>query len=135
MTTGLRFRDGSCAHGVDVFVVDRRDPHANDRSPLRRLAGDQLDGRRIDARQRGEIGPLLVIGVRTKLVVEENRVSLRSGPVLQRQRDEVSESTARHRVLARKEPIVGFHAELVPPRHGLGDQVAAHLARGSRRHR
>jgi hypothetical protein len=79
--------------------------------------------------------PLLVIGVGTKSVIEKDRVSQRPWPVLQRQRDEIAESTARHRVLARKEPVVGVHAELVPLRHGFGDQVTAHLACGSCRHR
>jgi len=56
--------------------------------------------------------------------------------VLERQRDQIAEASARHRILAREQPVIGVHAELVAPRHRLGDEIAAHLAgdaRGDRR--
>jgi hypothetical protein len=68
------------------------------------------------------------------LVVEKNRIPERSWSVLQGQCNKVSESTARHRVLARKKSIVRFHAEFVSPGHSLCDQVTAHLARGRRQY-
>ena len=78
------------------------------------LGGDPFHGRRLDALQRREVGPLLVVGVRVELSSRKTEFPA-LGPVLERQRDEVSEAAARHRVLARKQPIVGVHAELVPP--------------------
>jgi hypothetical protein len=55
--------------------------------------------------------------------------------MLERQRDQISEPAPRHSVLARKEPVVGFHAELVTAAHRLGDEVAAHPPRDVRAHR
>ena len=49
-----------------------------------------------------------------------------SGPVLKRQRDQVAEASSRHRVLAREQSVVGVHAQLVTPGHGLRDEIAAH---------
>ena len=54
--------------------------------------------------------------------------------MLERQRDQVAEATPRHRVLTGEQAIVGIHAQLVTPRHGLGDEIAAHLASHARRH-
>ena len=53
---------------------------------------------------------------------------------MQRQGDEVAETAARHGVLVREQPIVGGHAEPVPPRHRPGNQVAAHPAGRRRGH-
>ena len=72
----------------------------------------------------------MIVGIRVQLVVEEDGVTLLPRLVLERQCDKGPEP-ARHRVLARKEPVVGLHAELVKGRHRLGDHMAAHLARES----
>ena len=70
-----------------------------------------------------------------KLIVEEDGISQRPWPVLQRQRDQVAESTTRQCVLAREKPVVGPHAEFVSSGHGLSYEVAAHLACGGGRYR
>ncbi len=67
-----------------VLIRRVREPHTDDGSLPCRLACDQIDGARIDAHHRGKIGPLLVIGVRFQLVVEEHRVPLLSRLVLER---------------------------------------------------
>ena len=55
--------------------------------------------------------------------------------MLQRQCDQIAESTAWQCVLAREEPVVGLHAEFVSPGHGLGYEIAAHLSCGGGRYR
>ena len=50
------------------------------------------------------------------------------GLKLQRQGDEITEPAPRHRVLVRKQTVVRVHRQLVPVRHRLRNQVAAHLA-------
>ena len=72
--------------------------------------------------------PLLLVGERYKVVVEKDRVALLPRSVLERQRNQVSEASPRHGVLAGKQPIVRVHAKLVSAGHRLGDEVATHLA-------
>ena len=67
------------------------------------------------------------------LVVEEDRVAGQTRIVLEGERNQVPESSAWHRVLTRKQPVVGIHAQLVTPRHGFRDDVTAHPPRGARR--
>lgn len=70
------------------------------------------------------------------LLVDEDTIALLPRLVLQRQRNEVSKSPARHRVLIWEEAIVGFHAELVAASHGFREQIATHAPgdiRGDRR--
>ena len=74
------------------------------------------------------MSPLLLVGKRYEVVVEKDRVALLPRSVLERQGDQVSEATPRHRVLAGKQPVVGVHAKLVSAGHRLGDEVATHLA-------
>src|SRR5207302_9857656 len=75
-----------------------------------------------------EVRPLLLFGERYKIVIEKDRVALLPRSVLERQGDQVSEATARNRVLAGKQPVVGVHAKLVSAGHRLGDEVATHPA-------
>ena len=119
-----------------LLVVDRLgEPNADDRARALRLCGDPFDSLRRNAPGGGQGGPLLRVRVGVEVRVEEDRVPLLPWPVLERQRDEVPEAAARHRVLTREEPVVRVHAQLVTRRHRLRDHVAAHLAGGGRRHR
>src|SRR5262245_1695584 len=70
--------------------------------------------------QRGQEHPL--IGKRLELVVDEYAVAVLARPPLQRERDEIAEAAARHRVLARKQPVVGLEADLWPAVHGPRQQ-------------
>ena len=117
---------------VLVVVCRLGRANAEDRPRDGRIAGDPFDRSGVDPPNGREDGPLLVVGVGVHLVVEEDRVALLPRAVLKGQRDEVAETCARHRVLARKEPVVRVHAELVTRRHRLRDEVAAHFACGPR---
>ena len=50
---------------------------------------------------------------RFELLVDEDAVAELSWLVLQRQRDDVAEAFAGHRVLIRKEAVVGLHAQFM----------------------
>lgn len=58
--------------------------------------------------------------------VDKNAIALLPRLVLERQRNEVSETTTGHSVLVRKESIVGLHIEFMPATHRLRDEVATH---------
>src|SRR5215831_15403254 len=70
--------------------------------------------------QRGQERPL--IGMRLELVVDEHAVAALARPSLQGERDEIAEAAAWHRVLARKQPVVGLEADLRPAVHGPRQQ-------------
>ena len=63
-----------------------------------------------------------MIGMRLELVVDEHAVAGLARPSLQRQGDQVAETSARHRVLAREQPVVGLEADLRPAVHGSRQQ-------------
>ncbi len=67
----------------------------------------------------------LAVGFAVSLLIS----GILSWALLERQCDQASEAATWHRVLAREEPIVGIHAQLMPAGHRLRDDVAAHLAR------
>ena len=114
-----------------VLLVRRlRGAHADHQPLARRLARDALDEVGGEPRHSGEVRPL--VRPRPERVVDEQRVALLARLVLERQGDEVAEAAARHGVLVREEPVVRLHAELVAPRHRLGDEVAAHPPRDVR---
>ncbi len=119
-------RRRSCPR-LGVFRVGRLCPTKADHRTLpRRLSRDFLDRLAVDPGHGRQVGPLLIARQGLELVVEEHGVPLLPGPALQGQCDQVAKAAPRHAVLAREQPIVGIHAELVSPRHRLGDQIAAH---------
>ena len=97
------------------------------------LRCELLDASGRDPLDRREERPL--IGVRRESLVEELRVARGASGVLERQRDEVAESPARHRVLVGEQPVVGAEREVMAPGHGLGKEEAAHPPGGDRRNR
>lgn len=101
----------------------------------RGISRNSLDGPQVDRRHGRQVGPLLIVRQGLELIVEEHGVPLLTRGVLERQRDEVAEAAPRQRVLAWEEPVVGVHAQLVAPGHGLGDQVTAHPPRAHGRNR
>ncbi len=88
-----------------LFVSRPADPaHPEDLPAPRGLDDEQFHLGGLQARDRGQVAPL--IGAWLPLLVHEQSVSLLTGLVLERERDEVPESATGHRVLVRKEPIV-----------------------------
>src|SRR5208282_4947507 len=77
-----------------------------------------------EARQEG---PLVVVG--SQLVIYEDAVAVVPWSVLQRQRDQVAKPAGGHSVLAGKEPIVRFEAQIGAVFHRLGHQIGTELAR------
>ena len=131
---GTRLAGGQAIPGRRGVGVRRvTQPHADHHSSAGRLAGDVVDRRGLDARVFGEEPPL--ISVRGEVFVEEDCIACLPRAVLERKRDEVAEAAAGEGVLVGKEPVVRRHAQLMASRHRLGDDVAAHLAGGRRRHR
>ncbi len=129
------FPDGGRVHGAASSSSATSAARTPTTLPAR-LASDAIRST-VDASirvDRREVRPLLLVGKRYEVVVEKDGVALLPRAMLERQGDQVAEAAARHRVLAREQPVVGVHAELVPVGHRLGDEVAAHLARGRRRH-
>ena len=70
-----------------------------------------------------------MIGMRLELVVDEHAVAALARPSLQRKRDEIAEAAARHRVLARKQSVVGLEADFWPAVHGSRQQHRCEAAR------
>ena len=137
---GERLRDasgsprsrGEAGPGCRGLLVVRRfgKPHADHLALASGFSRDGLDGCRGDPGKRREVGPL--VSVRHELVVHEQRVALLARAVLEWESNEVPEAAPGHGVLAREEPIVRCHAELMSPGHRLRDQMAAHLPREDR---
>ncbi len=112
-----------------LFVVERLDrTNPENRSLPRRLARDRFDSASVDPLHAGQVSPLLIVGVRLEVFVQEDRVPVLARPVLKGQRDQVAEAAAWHRVLAGEQTVVGVQAELVTAGHRLGDEIAAHLS-------
>jgi hypothetical protein len=99
-----------------LSVVDLRVSQADDRPLSRRLARDPCHHVRVDAADRCEVGPLLVVREGSELVVHEDGVAVPSRFALQRQGNQVAKTAAGQRVLTREEPIVRVQTQLVAPR-------------------
>ena len=69
---------------------------------------------------------MVVVGLLS--LVDEEAVAALAGSELQRQRDQVAESSVGHGVLVGEQPVVGLQPELMSPLHGFREQVAAHAA-------
>lgn len=67
--------------------------------------------------QVSEEGPLVRPGL--ERLVEEDAVRMLTSRLLQRKGDQVAEASLRHRVLIRKQPVVGVQTHMVSPLHGF----------------
>src|SRR5665647_1411408 len=67
--------------------------------------------------------------------VDEHAIPRASREPLKWQGDQITEATGRHRVLARKKPIVGSKPDVGDALHRFGDQKGSKTARQSRRQR
>ena len=109
------------------FVVLWRQTHAEDATAAFGVLDDPFDLRSADPAHAREKRPL--VGPRDEVVIEEDAVALLARSLLQRQGDQVPESSLRHRVLIRKETIVRIQADVRPALHRLGQDVRAQPAR------
>src|SRR6266446_6170337 len=73
--------------------------------------------------------------MRDAVVVEEDAVAVTAAVFLQRQCDQIAESTAWQGVLIREEPVVRIEADVRPTFHRLGQDVRAELSRERGWHR
>ena len=64
-----------------------------------------------------------------QIIIDEHAIPMLPRVTLQWQRDQVAKATARHRVLARKQAIVGLEANLRPPVHRPRQQERPETAR------
>jgi len=123
---------------ADHILHWRRGEPVGERSrrPPRRLAVNRLAGHSehatvgidprneilqtigLDAGQRVQIGPLVL--VRLEPLIQEQRVALLAGPVLQRQCDQVPETALGKRVLTWKQTVIGGHAKCRAAAHRVG---------------
>src|SRR5205807_4797944 len=110
-----------------VIIEDFREPNADNTACSRGFLRDHLRCAGFDALNRREEAPLVRIGL--EALINEDTIALLPGLVLKRQCDEVAESSPWHRVLVREQPIIGLHAQLVSPRHRLGNEITAHSSR------
>ena len=104
-------------------VVLWRQTHAEDATASFGLLDDPFDLRSADLAHAREKRPL--VGPRDEMVIEEDAVALLAWSLLQRQGDQVPESSLRHRVLIRKEAVVRIQADVRSPLHRLGQDVRA----------
>jgi hypothetical protein len=118
-----------------LCVPDLGASQAHDRPRPCRLARDSCHRVRTDARHGREVGPLLVVGNRRELLVQEDGVSRASSLELERKRDQVADPAPRQRVLAGEETVVRVQAQRGAARQRLGEEVATHRARCARRNR
>src|SRR5438093_12096003 len=72
--------------------------------------------------------------MRDAVVVEEDAVAVTAAVFLQRQCDEIAQSTVWQGVLIREEPVVRIETDVRPTLHRLGQDIAAELSRECSRH-
>jgi len=97
-------------------IVDLRVSQADDRPLSRRLARDPRHHIWVDAADRCQLGPSLVVREGSQLVVHEDGIAPPSRVALQRQGDQVAKPAAGQRVLTREGPIARVQTQLVAPR-------------------
>ena len=72
--------------------------------------------------------------IRDALVVEEDAIAVTAAFLLQRQSDQVAESSVRQGVLIREESVVRVEADIRPPLHRFRQDMRAELPRERSRH-
>ncbi len=119
--------------GLFELVFQRLEGHAQHPPLARGLVRQRLHFHGDHAAQGGQVFPLIWEG--DESLIQEEGVPLLPGAVLQRKGDEVAEAPLGHRVLVREEPVVGLHAQLRAPVHGVRQKQAAELPGRGRWHR
>ena len=116
--------------GKQLVFLDRL--HAQHATVLLRLADERF---RLACRHTAELRQVRpLVGKRIQVGIDEHAVAGFSWPALQRQGNQIAESTVRQRVLAGKEAIIGTEPEVGPVVHRLGEKQRAQPARETGRH-
>ncbi|PTW96677.1 hypothetical protein C8N33_1247 [Pararhodobacter aggregans] len=117
---------------VSVFIINR---HPDGEHLTRCLSSRNKIGYRLRGHpwQRRQIRPLVFVWL--KILIEEDAIADPPGTVLERQRDQVSKAASGHRILVRKEAVIGRKSDLWPFLHGFRDQCRSKLASRPSRHR
>src|SRR5882672_9809421 len=115
-----------------VFV-DERNTHAENFSRCTCFLDKMIHLRSRYRINRGQEGPLIQIW-RTRLV-DEHAVAGTARKPLERQCNQITEPTRRHRILARKKPIVGSESDIGDTFHRVGDKEGPETARRRCRYR
>jgi hypothetical protein len=110
-----------------IAFFRRRRSHAENLSLGGGFAHDQGQVRARQAVNPRQIFAL--VPVRPEIIIQERAVAVFARPVLQRQGDEVAKSARRHRVLARKEPIVRVEAYIRETVHRRRNEQSARAPR------
>ena len=108
---------------VRLFIVRDTAPNTDDVSATFGLLHHVFDFGKChppDARQQRPL-----VGVWIKLSIEKYAVAVATRHVLQRQCDEIAKASFGHRVLTRKEAVVGIETKLIPPLHCPGENGCA----------
>ncbi|AMY71265.1 hypothetical protein AKL17_4043 [Frigidibacter mobilis] len=132
---GFRLRASRRRHFpglVSVFIINR---HPDCQHLTRCLSSRNKIGYRLRRHpwKRRQIRPLIFVWL--NILIEEDAVADPPGTVLERQRDQVSEASNGHRILVRKEAVIGSKSDLWPFLHGFCDQGRSKLASRPGRHR
>ena len=102
----------------EVLVL-RDGAHPHDPSSVLRRTNEGFRARQRHSFQGGEEYPLIRMGL--EVVVDENTIAGATGTALQRQGDQIPETSPWQGVLARKETIIRTEPEIGAPIHGLGE--------------
>ena len=114
-----------------LFIVRDTAPNTDDVSAAFGLAHHVFDFGKYHPPNAGQQPPLF--RVRIEIGIEKYAVAVATRHVLQRQRDEIAKAAFGHRVLTRKEAVVGIETKLMPLLHGPGENGRAEFSRETRR--
>ena len=92
--------------GLPHILVGDAAPHTDDVAVAFGFADDRFDFGKLHSPDAGEKRPL--VGVGSENYIQKDAVAVAARQVLQRQRDQIAEAAFGHRVLARKEAVVGI---------------------------
>ena len=114
-----------------LLIVRDTAPHTDEVSAAFGLAHYVFDLGKCHPPKAGQQRPL--VRVRIEIGIEKYAVAVSARHVLQRQRDEIAKAAFGHRVLTRKEAVVGIETKLMPLLHCPGENGRAEFSRETRR--
>lgn len=97
------------------FIISNAASNSNEVASARGIAHESFDFREGHSPNTGQKRPL--VGMWIEIRVKKSAVAVGARHVLQRQGDEVAKAAFGHRVLARKETVVGVEAKLMATLH------------------
>jgi hypothetical protein len=112
---------------LDFFIVLQWQPDAEDAASSFSIFDNLFELRSGDLANACEKRPL--VSPRNKGAIQEDRVVLLARCSLERQSNEVSKASVRHRVLIREQSVVRIEADVRTPFHGLGEDMGSQSSR------